>query len=299
MIRKTWLLMLLSAAPAWAAFQTEFTSARSAALGGAVAAQGSGTADLFVSPAALAALASPEVSLMYGKPFSGLDGVEIGQGAAAFGAPSRWGQWGVGAASFRADGAKEERTLAASYATGFGGGLFRAGATVKHMSHRYLVGARAQNDPLFRNGTEKSAVDFDLGMSARVMGPLTAGLTVRNARAADVGLASSDRLRREVQAGFTLDLTDWGVKASGDLLLAARDGGDRKAQPAFGVEKSLRGDAFSLRAGANQDRFATGLGVRYKALSLDYALLFNRAVSDADASAHQVQMTWRFAGKSN
>lgn len=297
-MRNSWPLLLLLAVPARAAFQSEFTGVRAASLGGAVAARGEGAADLFATPVGLASLGGAEVSFMYGKPFSGLDGVDMGQGSAALGLPSRWGNWGLGAASFRAAGAKEERTLAASYALGLPGGGASLGVTVKHMSHQYLIGgdAGAQSDPLFQNGARKSAVDLDLGVSARVGGPLRAGVTVRNARGADVGLAGEDRLRREVQAGLALDLSDWGVKASGDLSFASRGPSDEnRMQPSFGLEKTLYKDVFALRGGANRDRFAAGLGVRYRSLSLDYALLFNRALSGNDGSSHQVQTTWRFS----
>jgi hypothetical protein len=135
-----------------------------------------------------------------------------------------------------------------------------------------------------------------LALSIDFSAAIQAGVTVRNIRRADVGLAGRDRLHREVQGGLALTLPAWGLTASGDLFFRSRVDGSSGAQTFVGVEKSFGGPLpFILRAGAHEDRLSTGLGLARGRLSLDYAFLIPRTLSGADASTHLVQMTWRFA----
>jgi hypothetical protein len=292
-------LFLLLAAPAWAAFQTDLSSARSASLGNAAAATESGAADLFESPGALARTGTSEASFKYAKPFAGIDGADFGVGAFSLAVPTRWGVVGAGVASFQAPGSLQENTFSAAYGVSLLNDRLRAGAALKRLDHKYLIGgdALAQNDPIFRNGTSRTAYDADVSLAASIGGPLEAGVTVRNLRRADVGLAGEDRLSREVQGGLSCNLPSLGLTASGDLFFGARAGGGSGAvRPALGLEKSFGGQTpFFLRAGANRDRFSTGLGLRWRRISLDYAFLLPRALSVSDGSTHQIQLTWRFS----
>ena len=74
-----------------------------------------------------------------------------------------------------------------------------------------------------------------------------------------------------------------------------RGGSEKPARvrPAAGIEKSFQAAPVVLRAGANRDRFSAGLGFTRGRVALDYAFLMPRAAGP-DASAHQLQMTYRF-----
>lgn len=293
--RLSWFLLSALAAPSFAAFQTDFSGARSAAMGGAVTADASGAASYFDTPAALAGTDSSEASMMYANPFADAGG-GFGSGAAALALPTRWGTLGAGVAAFEAADSLKETTFSAGYGVSFLGGRIRAGASLKRMDLQYSVGndPLAQNDPVFRNGDSRSAFDVDAGLSLSLGGPLQGGVTVRNLRRADLGLAGRDRLRREVRAGLSLDLSSWGMKASGDLLSRTdADGSSGSVHPGIGLEKSFKAAPLFLRAGANRDRLSAGLGFTRGRLSLDYAFIMPRAAG-ADASAHQAQLTYRF-----
>jgi hypothetical protein len=299
MRKATWFLWLVFSAPAWAAFQTDLSGARSSSLGGAVAASGEGAADFFRTPAALARASSMEASLMYSRPFSGIEGEDFGVGQAALAVPTFWGTWGAGAATFRARGAMEETTLSFGAAVSMAGGRVRAGAALKRLSHQYLIDgdAAAQNDPVFRGGASRSAFDADLGLTASPGGPFELGVSVRNVRRADVGLAGRDRLRREVQSGVVVNLRSLDMTAAGDLGYDSRaDGSARRVLPSVGLEKTFRaGFPFFLRTGVNRDRFSAGLGLAPGRLKLDYAFLMPRVASAVDVSTHQIHLTWRFS----
>jgi hypothetical protein len=233
---------------------------------------------------------------MYGKPYAGLPDVDLSQGAATAAWPSRWGTLGLGFAGFRAAGAKEERTFAASYGVTVLGRV-RAGVTVKRLEQSYLTGsaAGAQNDPIFSGGTSRSAYDFDAGITADLGGPVKAGFSVRNIRQADLGLASRDAVRREAQGGLALDIPGWGLSAAGDLVLReSRPGSSSNASAFFGVEKAIYGKTLFLRGGANQDEFSGGMGFRRAGLGIDYGFSLSRTLSNDNSGTHQVQVTFRF-----
>jgi hypothetical protein len=278
----------------------DFSSVRSSSLGRTAAATGQGSEDFFSTPAALARTDASEASLMNGKPFSGIPDQEFGAGSLSLAVPTRVGTWGAGVASFKANGFLEETTYALGYGASFLNGRVRAGASLKRLDHKYLVGGDglAQNDPLFRNGASRTAYDADLGMTVAVTGPLQAGLVVRNVRRADVGLGGQDRLPREVQGGLSLNLSQWGLTASGDLTSRISTDGSRSMSPSIGIEKSFQGAIpLFLRAGANRDRFSAGLGLRRGRYSLDYAFLMPRALSGEDAATHALELTLRFGSE--
>jgi hypothetical protein len=298
MTPKAWPLFLLLASPAGAAFQSDLSSARSASLGNAATATERGAADLFESPGAIARSKTSETSFMYAKPFAGIEGTDFGVGTFSLAVPTQWGVVGAGVASFQAQGSLQETTYSAAYGVSLMNGRVRAGAALKRLDHKYSIGgdALAQNDPVFRTGTSRTAYDADVSLALTVAGPLDAGVTVRNVRRADVGLAGSDRLPRQVQSGLSCNLPSMGLTASGDLFFGAQaDGSSSAFRPGLGLEKSFGGPTpFFLRAGANSDRYSTGLGLRRGPVSLDYAFLIPRALSASAGSTHQLQMTMRF-----
>src|SRR5262245_22949358 len=85
-----------------AALEAGFSSVRSFSRGGAAIADGKGASEFFESPAALAGLSTPELSLLYGKPYAGVPGVDLSVGAVMVGIPTRLGRVGVGLGRFAA-----------------------------------------------------------------------------------------------------------------------------------------------------------------------------------------------------
>jgi hypothetical protein len=285
--------------PLEAAFDLHLDSARSAAQGRAFLSSAEDAGGLFTHPAGLSKVAQPELSLMYSKPFTGLPGVSVAHGQAAFAWPTSGGTLGVGFARLQVQNLMHEQTAAVSYSRGLFK-RFHAGATVKHLSHAYYPGssALAQSDPLFQGKTSKSAVALDVGLTASVNRHLEAGVAVRNINEPNVGLVTEDKVRREIQTGLRLDLPGLDVRASGDLLLRhSAVGSLEKPTPFFGLEKGLHRDLLALRAGANPDEFTGGFGLRIGAMAFDYALVFNKNLTRDNAGSHRLGMTWRFNGK--
>ena len=296
MSRRHLLLLMLLAAPSRAAFQNDLSSVRSSSLGGAVSADGSGAADIFRTPAALSRLKAPEASLMYAKPFSGAPGVDLEAGSAAAGFPTRWGAWGLGAASFQAAGAMEENTFVAACAVNLFSGRVSLGASGKRLEHRYVVpdDPSVRSDPAFQGKSDRASYDADVSAAVAVSDALRAGVAVRNVRRADVGVAMEDRLGRELDAGASYYYSAWALTVSGELFYRSSGRRMESGGAGIGVEKSFLKGPFFLRAGANRDRTSAGIGLYFRGLTLDYAFLLNRSPSTGDASTHQVQMTYRF-----
>jgi hypothetical protein len=283
-----------SVGPLQAAFQMRPVSARSAALGSSFSASSRDSGSLFTNPAGIASLSQAELSVTYGKPFAGLPGTNMNLGHAALVIPTPAGRLGLGYALYQAQDLLQEQTVAVSYGVSPLKGV-RLGGTVKHLSHSYLIGSDplAAQDPVFRNGTSRSAVAFDAGVSVSLGRHLSLGAAGRNLNEPNVGLVSEDKVTREIQAGVDLDLTGMGLKASSDLLLRQVQPGSSGPVPAFGLEKSL-GQALALRAGANPEEFTAGFGLKIRSLGFDYAFLFNKNLSEDNSGSHKVGLTYRF-----
>lgn len=284
-----------------AAFNAPSISARSAALGGAsLTGQGDSSA-LFLNPAALSGLEGSEAYLMYNRLYAGLSGVgTIGQGLASLGVPTKLGTFGVGLSDFKASGLLEERILGLAFARRFGT-AFQAGFGVKYLHHRYLTGSdpAAAADPVFANGTAKGAPALDLGAIASLTQDLDVGVAVRNINSPDLGLASEDRVPRELQAGAAYKLAPYALRLTGDFVYRAATSGTfrDRSRPSLGLEKSVQGERLKLRVGAGLDQLTGGIGLRAGPVVVDYAFVLSRELLTETAGNHQVGIRYHFGGK--
>lgn len=280
----------------FAAFNLPLTSARATAMGHASLAASGEAANLFSNPAGLSSMRATEVSFLYGKPYAGLSDVNLGMGYAALGVPTSLGTLGLGYAHFQAQGLMTEQTLALSYGVNLH--KLQLGLTAKRLSHSFHPGGDelAQNDPVFANGTSKSALAFDVGGTLPMGRFLKAGATVRNLNNPNVGLAGEDKVAREVQGGLLLDFAGAGFKVAGDLMLRSRDAEGIKEEPIpfLGIEKSFSRQNLALRAGANTLEYTGGFGLKLGSVSFDYALVFAKNLMSDNAGSHQLGMTYQF-----
>lgn len=291
-------LLAAAAGGARAAFDFAPAGANSASMGGSILAGRGDSASMFLNPAGVAGLASPEAYFMYDKFYAGLGGVDgIGQGLATVGVPTKAGVLGVGFTDLHASGLLSERVIGVTFARRWFD-VFDAGVTGKYLHHRYLIGsdAAASADPVFRDGTSRGALSLDFGFAARVAGPLTAALAVRNVNRPDVGLATEDRVPREYQAGLSYDVEAWRLKLTADYLL--RDAGSgalrERSVPSFGLEKAFEGDRVKLRVGATPDQFSAGGGLQLGRLGFDYAFVLSRNLMSDNAGTHMIGVRYRF-----
>lgn len=294
------LLIAAGARQAQAAFDAPPVGPQAAAMGGASLAGRGDSAALFLNPAGVAGLKRPEAYFMYNRFYAGLSGVDgLGQGFATVGIPTKFGAVGIGYADLQASGLLEERVIGVTFARRWFD-AFEAGVTGKYLYHRYLIGSdpSASADPVFRNGASRGAFAFDLGLSAAVAGPLTAGLAVRNINRPDVGLESEDRIPREVQAGLSYAVESWGLKLTADCLYRDADTGSLRGRsvPGIGLEKALDGDRVKFRVGATPDQFSGGAGIQFDRLGFDYAFILSRNLLADNAGTHMIGIRYRFGG---
>ena len=81
------LAQILLAGRAWASFQNTPFSIKAEGLGGAFVGIADDPTAVFINPAGLVNLRYPEVALMYGKPFAGLEGIDLSEGYTALAFP--------------------------------------------------------------------------------------------------------------------------------------------------------------------------------------------------------------------
>lgn len=296
------LVVLGAAQAALAAFNVPIESPKMASMGGASMAASNEAASLFTNPAGISGLKTGQASFMYSKLFAGLPVDNMSVGYIALALPTRLGSFGLGWGTFMASGLTQEQTLALTFSHGLFSNRVQFGVTGKHLSHSFSPGgdALAEQDPIFKNGTSKSALGLDLGLSAQVMGPLQFGLAVRNVNRPNVGIATEDRLSREVQVGLGVEMGGIGLKGTSDLVMRDNSGSGIKEQnrvlPTFGLEKTVVRDTLVFRMGANPMEFTGGMGFKMGRWGFDYGLVINRGLVSDNAGTHKASMTFDFGG---
>jgi hypothetical protein len=291
--------LAFAAAPVRAAFQLPIASPESAAMANASMTSSRDSASLFVNPAQLAGTRHADFYFMHNQMYAGMAGVgSIGQSFLSAAAPSRLGTFAFGVGTFQAAGLMQERTIAVTYARRLGKRL-EAGVTGKQLYHGFSSAGDplAANDPVFNNGRGKSALTFDLGLSAKVSQPLRVGVVVRNANSPDVGLAVEDRVPREIQAGAAYDMgSRRGITLTADV--AYRDDRSLSSQdrltPGLGLEKRMAGEKFAFRLGVTPLEFTAGFGLNWGMIGLDYALVLRRTLMEGNVGTHMLGLRVRF-----
>jgi len=286
------LTLAFAARGAQAAFDAVPTGARAAAMGGSILAGRGDSAALFLNPAAVAGLESPEAYFQHNRFYAGLSGVgELSQSFAVFGAPTRLGVLAVGLGQYQASGLLQERVIGVAFSRRWFD-AFEAGVTGKFLHHRFMPGLdpAASTDPVFQNGASRGAFALDFGASVALSGSLTAGVVFRNLNRPDVGLTSPDPAPRELQTGISYDVGYWGLRLTSDYL--HRDG--QRGAPGVGLEKTLEGGRVKFRVGATPDQFSGGGGLQFDRFGIDYAFTLNRHLLSDNAGTHKIGVRYRF-----
>jgi hypothetical protein len=287
----------LQAASVWAAFELPPDSARASGMGRAFLASNHEPGAVFGNAAGIAGITAPEASFMYDKPFAGLENLNLAHGHLAVVVPSRHGNFGLGYAQLHASGLLTEQTAALTYAAR-PLSYIQAGVTVKILTHAYTPNAEAAGDPVFKNGTRKSALTLDASVNFAATSHLVLGAAVRNLNEPDVGLVSTDKVQREIQTGAALRVPGLGMRFVGDLMVRSNPSGVIKSQvsPFLGVEKVFN-NTLAFRAGINRYEYTGGFGVKVGTMRVEYALVVNRDMAGDSAGSHKMELTWRFAKK--
>lgn len=278
-----------------AAFSADSScGARASAMAGAFTAVPGGSEAACSNPATLTELASPELTAVYGRLYSGLtDDSSIGQGYFGFAAPVKKYLQGNAAFSWsdtRLSEAYSESSYSLSYATSVYRGL-GAGLTLKYMRRAYTSDAYTAVDPVFNSGYSKSALGADLGFFYRPRANYAFGLAFRNLNKPDMGLDSADPLPIETRAGVSYqhraNLFDLDAAFSGpDYTLSA------------GVEHFFQ-KRFLFRMGlatGNDSRRSVnlGLGSRFGMASFDYAFSLPISGIAGTIGSHRLAFSFKF-----
>lgn len=292
-------LLAAASVPARAAFQEPISSPESAAQANASLTSSRDSSSLFVNPAQLAGMTRGDFYFMHNQMYAGMQGVgSIGQGFISAAMPTRFGSFGFGLGMFRAAGLLEERTLALTYAKSIG--RFAFGVTGKQLHHGYLIGddPLAAKDPVFKDGRSSSAMALDFGVTAQATERLRLGAAVRNFNNPDVGLATSDRVPREIQAGAAYQLRQRGLRVTADVTYRDAEAGTTRERltPAIGLEKTMSDGKFAFRFGLTPDDITAGFGLKFGVVGLDYALVLRRQLIEGSVGTHMIGLRLRFGG---
>jgi hypothetical protein len=280
-------------------FDAPTVSAQSAAMGGAsLAGAGGDSASLFLNPAAGAGLGAPEAYFMYNQLYTGLSGAgTLGQSFAAFATPTPIGTIGVGYSDFQAASLLDQRMIGVTYARRWFDG-FDAGITAKYLYQKFEIGSDplAAIDPVFRNGASRGAFALDAGGIYALSDVLRLGLAVRNVNSPDIGLASTDRVPRQIQAGARYDFPEIALHLTADYTYSQESAGSlaQTSTPSLGLEKGFEKDIVRFRLGLTPNQFSGGIGLQLGPLGFDYTFLLNRTVLANNAGTQMVGIRYRF-----
>ncbi|MHB9154167.1 MAG: PorV/PorQ family protein [Endomicrobiales bacterium] len=297
--------------PAFAAFNETGLSPRAAGQGGAFTSADDDSAALFYNPAGSAFLRQRELSLMYSRPFSGLERVGLAREYAIYCMPTESaGAVSLGWTSFQANDVYREDALLLSYSRDISSLqtlLFKApaakalsaGVTLKYLKHGFVTDARTRDDPVFAGGDTRGAFTADAGLLFRKAvadgSLLNAGVSVKNLVPADTGLLGKDNVPLETRLGlswYTVAFKAvYSVNAAADVVMrgpvtTVHLGGECWVIPRFGVR--LGGNPNEYAFGLSGDFDLNGSGVR-----LDYSFLWPLHVQETSGS-HVLALVFKF-----
>lgn len=310
------ILCLPLAGPAQAAFRDQGWGTRAAGMGGAFTAVSDDSNALSYNPAGLARVQEGEVSIMYAKPFAGLDlktgadgSTSLGMNHIAAVSPAgRFGSLGLSWSNFNASRLYSENTYTLGYAKAVHE-RFLAGVNLKSLATKFTLDdltraseATSSRSP-FRNATSASAFAVDAGALLRPMDPLWIGFTARNLNSPDIGLSQKDRVPREYRLGAAWTVENTGpfqeVTTSVEVAHRKPQGNPTDTRALFGVETWFSDRTYAARLGGNDRELAFGgsynQDFRRFAMRIDYAFVWSTVIED-NGGTHRLSLTLRGGG---
>ncbi|MBI5199957.1 MAG: conjugal transfer protein TraF, partial [Elusimicrobia bacterium] len=256
---------------------------------------------MVLNVAGMSSLPAPELYLMASRLNAGLDtGAGLTKNFMTAGLPTRLGSFGLAVGEFKAAGLMAERTYALGFARSLGR-LARFGISGKLLQHAFSPQGDklAEGDPVFKNGTSKSAFGLDVGLLASPLPMLDVGLAVRNVNQPDVGLASVDRVPRGFRGGMALRFSGIGVTATGELAMRSgpNTGPWSTLVPSVGLEKTLMNGLVAFRVGGGPAELSGGVGLRRASFGFDYSFSWSRTLGPGGFGSHLIGVRYQFAGK--
>lgn len=285
-----------------AAFRHQSWGVRATGMGGAFTVLADDSSALFWNPAGTAWVKRGDITFAGSRAFPGLTGININYGFMSLAVPSDYGTFGAAGTSYNADNFMRENVGLLHYSFMLGKHL-GLGANLKYLWHGYNINDTVRDNPVFANGTSKSAFTADAGLRLQLTDRLAAGFLGRNLTEPNVGLASMDRVPAEYQAGLSFKpLKSLSVELDGSYRNLEFGTRQDKTDYHFGAENwffSGRRSSFGLRAGFNSHEVAGGFSLRVNSwslysLRLDYTYIYDTGLNISEAVTHQVGLTLYF-----
>jgi hypothetical protein len=321
-------ISLLTLSLSHAAFKNSDWGTRPAGMGNAYIAVADDSNASLHNAAGLGRLNAVEGSVMYAKPFTGLDlhagadgKTSLGMNHIALAAPlNKWGTFGVTWANFNVQNMYREDVWALSYGRSLHNVLWPsknvplyAGVTAKRLSTKFELDdltrqteATSALSP-FRHGTSKSAFSVDVGLQANLFRHLWIGASGRNLNSPDLGLQQADRVPREIRTGvaWSFGRSFFADEFVQTLEYAQRTGGRAgidSSRLLGGMESWFGGRRFALRLGGSDRDFTMGGSVAHQfssySLRLDYAFAVATQLEEAGGT-HRLSLTLRHGPRSS
>jgi LysM repeat protein len=288
------ILIVLAVGICSAAYEDQVFGARMNSFSGAFVSIADDAETVFVQPAGILNLNSPEASFSYGRLFWGLDdGSEIVSPVISLAWPlTEKAGFGVGYKSTELMGVYSESTLIL-------GSAYRAhdrcsvGINIKSLSIKYGSDEYTSIDPVLANNSGKSNFDFDLGIFAEVLPYLNAAFSAQNLLNADMGIKDQSKLKSINRLGLAYFEEDLFKAALESVFI----GSDKRFL--VGVEKIFWNRVFALRFGVgwgdSEFRKATaGVGFNFEQFSIDYSLDYPLSGIENTIGTHYLTFSLKF-----
>lgn len=269
-MRTGFILLLFCLTPVYGGFEQSYGGARPRSLGDAYVALGSDPWAMFYNPAGLTLLSHPEASFYYSPQPFGLR--ELTSAAAVIAIPFSVGVIGAGGRMY-GFALYKETVMNVSFATTFSG--IGMGVALSH----YSVSIE-------RYGSN-STLGVDVGLLVQVNPQIYAGMRIRNINGPKIG-SSTEKLPQSFSTGVSympLQSLAMTVEYQKDLSF--------DASSKFGIEYWIV-DVLAVRIGITDvpSEYHGGVGIRYNAFSLDYALSSHQDLG----WTHEISFSVRWGG---
>jgi len=255
------------------------------------------------NPAGICQTESHQLSFMYGKPYWGLDNVDLEYNYFSYLLPySEFTAFGLSWTNFSSENQYNENTLNLSIAqklyypvlSSFHGEDVEllTGINLKKISHKYILDEDTEDDPVFLNKNSHSEYDLDAGVLVHYPNGLSMGIVFKHMLQPNVGMKDVDRVPMDIHLGFS--------KFLGGKLLTALDVSYRDG--VYNYHLGFEGDVVSnkmvMRTGAHLREASMGFGYLYNTeggleLSFDYAFIFPFELEEKRVS-HRISLNMGF-----
>ncbi len=255
------------------------------------------------NPAGICQIENHQLSFMYGKPYWGLDNVDLEYNYFSYLLPySEFTAFGLSWTNFSSENQYNENTLNLSIAqklyfpvlSSLSGDTIEllTGINIKRISHKYILDEDTEDDPVFSDKNSCSEYDLDVGVLAHYPNGLSMGVCVKHMLQPNIGMKDVDKVPMDMHLGLSKGF--WGK------LLTALDVSyrDRICNYHIGLEGDVVSNKMVMRTGANLREASIGFGYLYNLenglkLSFDYAFMFPFKLEEK-AGSHRVSLNMQF-----